>query len=149
MPDYERTVGGLPWMMVHGDYHFWNILYRADQIVAVVDYDFVQERERLFDLAYAMQSVVTHMKAIHGKKLNHPKELQWGNVRMWVDLYDDAAHLPLNRMERQWLPKELLRIFMVSVATAALQEDPIGALIAIEADLPVYTWIGSQPNLFL
>ena len=52
--------------MVHGDFHFWNLLYRADQIAAVVDYDFVQERERIFDVAYALQNVVTHLRNVHG-----------------------------------------------------------------------------------
>ena len=56
--DYPRIIGNLPWMTVHGDFHFWNVLYRADQIAAVVDYDFVQERERIFDIAYALQNVV-------------------------------------------------------------------------------------------
>jgi len=148
MPDYERTVGRLPWMMVHGDFHFWNILYRADHIAAVVDYDFVQERERIFDLAYAMQSIVAHMKAIHGRQLQHPGDLQWSNVRMWVDLYDDAAEVQLTDREREWLPKELLRIFLVSVATAAMQDDPMGSLMAIEDDLPIYAWIGEQDDLF-
>ncbi len=149
IPNYQRIIGRLPWMMVHGDYHFWNVLYRADQIVGVVDYDFVQERERLFDIAYAMQSVIAHMRTIHGTRLEHPGDLQWKNARMWVDLYDDAAHLPLTPEERRWLPQELLRIFLVSVATAAAQADPLSAVMICEEDLLLYEWIGRQEALFL
>ena len=147
--DYERTVGSLPWMMVHGDYHFWNILYRADQIASVVDYDFAQERERLFDVAYAMQSIISHMRAIQTKEISSASQLPWREARMWVDLYDDAAHLPLTDIERKWLPREMLRIFLVSVATSAAQESPLNALLEIRSELPLFEWIGAQKNLFV
>ena len=67
--DYPRIIGNLPWMTVHGDFHFWNVLYRADQIAAVVDFDFVQERERIFDIAYAMQNVVSHLRTFPRRRV--------------------------------------------------------------------------------
>ena len=148
IPDYPRIIGNLPWMTIHGDYHFWNVLYRADQIAAVVDYDFVQERERIFDIAYAMQNVVSHLRSVHGSQLREWRELAWDNAKMWVDLYDEAAHLPLSAMERRWLPKEILRIFLVGIATSVLQEDPVQSVLNHGEDLEMFIWISEQEKLF-
>ena len=154
LKDYHRHVGRLPWMTVHGDYHFWNVLYRGDEIAAVVDYDFIQERERLFDIAYALQNVVAHLRSVHGATPDGisaltPAELPWANVRMWVDHYDAAAHLPLTEAERRWLPREILRVYLVGVATGFLQEDPIESILRQGADLELYEWIGGREELFL
>lgn len=147
--DYPRLIGNLPWLTVHGDYHFWNILYRADQIAAVVDYDFVQERERIFDIAYAMQNVISHLRQVHGPDLKDWANLSWHNARIWVDHYDEATHLPLTEAERRWLPKEILRIFLVGVATSILQDDPLELLLKHGEDLELFVWINEQGRLFL
>jgi homoserine kinase type II len=148
IPDYPRMIGNLPWMTIHGDYHFWNVLYRADQIAAVVDYDFVQERERIFDIAYAMQNVVSHLRAVHGSHLRGWGDLAWGNVRIWVDHYDEVTHLPLTVAERRWLPREILRIFLVGIATSVLQEDPVELILRHGKDLEMFIWISQQEKLF-
>ena len=147
--DYSRLIGNMPWMTVHGDFHFWNVLYRADAIAAVVDYDFVQERERIFDIAYSLQNVITHLRNVHLTPLRGWKDLKWSNVRMWVDHYDEAAPQPLSEAERRWLPKEILRIFLVSVATSVLQEDPVEQVLRQGEDLELFIWISEQPDLFL
>ena len=79
------------------------MLYRADQIAAVVDYDFVQERERLFDIAYALQNVISHLRNLHVSALRGWGDLKWANARMWVDHYDESAPLSLTEAERKWL----------------------------------------------
>ncbi len=146
--DYERIIGSLPWMTVHGDYHFWNLLYRADQIAGVVDYDFAQERERIFDIAYAMQSVITHLYLIHGTPQKDFHSMGWQNARMWVDHYDVTTHLPLTKTERRWLPKELLRIYLVGVATSCSQADPIQSVLQHGCELGLYSWLGKQDHMF-
>jgi homoserine kinase type II len=148
IPDHSRMIGNLPWMTIHGDYHFWNVLYRADQIAAVVDYDFVQERERIFDIAYAMQNVVSHLRSVHGAPLRGWGNLAWGNVRIWVDHYDEVTHLPLTAVERRWLPREILRIFLVGIATSVLQEDPVELILRHGEDLELFIWISEQEKLF-
>ena len=148
--DYPRIIGNLPWMTVHGDFHFWNVLYRADQIAAVVDFDFVQERERLFDIAYALQNVIGHLRDTHVSPLrNGWGDLKWANARMWVDHYDEAAPLPLTEEERRWLPKEILRVCLVSIATSVLQDDPVEMVLKQGEDLELFVWISEQAELFL
>jgi Ser/Thr protein kinase RdoA (MazF antagonist) len=147
--NYERMIGNLPWLTVHGDYHFWNILYKADQIAAVVDYDFMQERERLFDIAYAMQSVIAHLTRVHGNSVDLIPKQAWQNIRLWVDLYDETTHLPLTREERKRLPSEILRIFLVSIATSSGQDNPIELLNKCGEELDLYLWINQQSNMFI
>ena len=147
--DYSRIIGSLPWMTVHGDFHFWNVLYRADQIAAVVDYDFVQERERIFDIAYALQNVVSHLRNVHGSRLRNWSDLKWGNIRLWVDHYDESAPRILTKQERQWLPMEILRIFLVGIATSVLQDDPVDLILKHGQDLEMFVWISEQTDLFL
>ncbi len=146
--DYARTIGNLPWVTVHGDFHFWNVLYRADQIAAVVDFDFVQQRERLFDIAYAMQSVILHLRHVHGSRLRDFGELAWNNARIWLDLYDETAHEELSGSEREWLPMEILRIYLVSIATSTMQEDPVGTVLRNGRDFGLFHWISRQRRLF-
>jgi homoserine kinase type II len=148
MGDYARIIGNLPWMTIHGDYHFWNVLYRADQIAAVVDFDFVQERERLFDIAYAMQSIILHLRHVQGVRMKSFSDLAWSNARIWIDLYDEAAPLPLTAAERAWLPMEILRIFLVCIATSTMQEDPVATVLKNGRDLPMFLWISEQKDLF-
>ncbi len=147
--NYDRVVGNLPWLTVHGDYHFWNILYKADQITAVVDYDFMQERERLFDIAYAMQSVIAHLTRVHGSSVDLIPKQAWQNLRLWVDLYDETTHLPLTRDERELLPSEILRIFLVGIATSSGQENPIELLIKCGQELDLYLWLNQQKSMFI
>ncbi len=153
MHNYSRIIGQLPWMTVHGDYHFWNVLYRGDEIAAVVDYDFVQERERLFDIAYAMQTVIAHLRNVHTANgdgyVPVPESLSWSNVRLWLDHYDMSTHLPLSETERRWLPKEIMRIFLVGVATGVLQENPAETILKHGRELDLFLWIGAQEKLFL
>lgn len=148
MGDYARIIGSLPWLTVHGDYHFWNVLYRSDQIAAVVDFDFVQERERLFDIAYAMQSIVLHLRHVQGTRMKSFSDLAWSNARIWVDLYDEAAPQPLTPAEREWLPMEILRIFLVCIATSSIQEDPVATVLKNGRDLPLFLWISEQRDIF-
>lgn len=146
--DYSRTIGQLPWGIVHGDYHFWNLLYRADQVVGVVDFDFLQERERLFDIAYALQNTINYLWRFRAKKSVEFPSLSWDNVRHWLDCYDSTAHEPLRKEERRQLPIELLRIFLVGITTAAFQSNPVRQMLNIGEMLPLYQWIAGQKNLF-
>lgn len=148
LKDYERVTGSLPWMLVHGDYHFWNILYRGDSIVSVVDFDFMQERERLFDIAYALQSLISYLSSINLREITDFAQLNWDSARLWVDLYDAAAPIPLTAEERRRLPAEIMRIYFVNLITTASQNDPVETLVNARPDVQLYRWVGATPDLF-
>jgi len=146
--DYERDVGRLPWTTVHGDFHFWNVLYRGDEVIAIVDFDFLQERERLFDVAYALRYVIEHVRTLAGSAAVDPSRLDWASVRLWIDLYDQNAPFPLTPAERARLPSELLRVFLVALTTAARQDDPARAMCAMSELFDLCAWIAAHPELF-
>jgi hypothetical protein len=75
-------------------------------------------------------------------------DLAWSNARIWIDLYDESAPQPLSAAERAWLPMEILRIFLVCIATSTMQEDPIATVLKNGRDLPLFLWISEQKDLF-
>ncbi|MCT8140356.1 phosphotransferase [Anaerobacillus sp. CMMVII] len=45
----------LPKTIIHDDWHPWNMLYYSDgSIAAILDYDYIQDGERIYDIAYAL-----------------------------------------------------------------------------------------------
>ena len=65
-----------------------------------------------------------------------------------MDHYDDVTHLPLTEVERRWLPREILRIFLVGVATSVLQEDPVELILHHGEDLEMFIWLSEQKDFF-
>ena len=52
---WPRAAPGLPGAgSIHGDYGGGNVLFRRGHVVAVVDFDFLAIRERVYDLAYCL-----------------------------------------------------------------------------------------------
>lgn len=149
LDDYERVLGNLPWNFVHGDFHFWNLLYRSDDIVGVVDFDFLQERERIFDIAYAIQAILGYMNYIEGGDPERFARMHWDNLRTWLDIYDDAVGEPLSEFERRCLPREILRIFLVNTVVSATQANPVEALQQSAVDIGLYRWLCAQEEFFL
>jgi hypothetical protein len=57
--------------------------------------------------------------------------------------------VPLTRFERERLPGEILRIFLVSIATSCGQENPIELLTKCGQELNLHLWLSEQRNMFL
>jgi Ser/Thr protein kinase RdoA (MazF antagonist) len=54
LQDWEEKEEVLPTTVVHGDWHFWNQLYRRNKIISVLDFDFIQTNKRILDVAYSL-----------------------------------------------------------------------------------------------
>jgi homoserine kinase type II len=53
-----RRFRALPRLLVHGDYGWQNLLFRAGKLVALLDFDLcVTDEARVYDLAYALESL--------------------------------------------------------------------------------------------
>jgi thiamine kinase-like enzyme len=44
----------LPWVLNHGDYHPGNLLFRDNEVCAVLDYEYARMQSPLYDLGYAI-----------------------------------------------------------------------------------------------
>ncbi len=148
--NHERIIGGMPWNVVHGDFHPWNLLYRGDDVAAVVDYDFLQERERIFDVAYAMRSLVANLDFPPGAAENISYDsLPWWKLHIWLDQYDESSYQPLTDRERAHLPGELMRLQLVEIVASGLQDNPAQAVAEAARGLPIYMWLHNQSLLFV
>lgn len=64
-----RLPGGLSWctgesgpsdggVVCHGDFGPWNIVWRQQDLVGILDWDYARPADRLHDIAYALEHVV-------------------------------------------------------------------------------------------
>ena len=95
----------MPRGVVHGDLHFWNVLYREDDPVAIIDLDFLQRGVLLHDLAYpfiwlsawekdrggAWANVGERFLAAYeegrGFGLTKEEQLAFPYLRVWINLF--------------------------------------------------------------
>jgi Ser/Thr protein kinase RdoA (MazF antagonist) len=99
----EPLAAGQVTQIVHGDFWDNNVLFRGDDLAAVIDFDFMAERPRIDDLALtAYFWFLQPGKGVPG--LTEAREL-----RRFVDAYDAAAALPLSPEERMALPLAIAR----------------------------------------
>jgi len=54
---FARVESRLPATILHGDWHFWNQHYEGDDIIGVLDLDYMQRGPRILDVAYAVWSI--------------------------------------------------------------------------------------------
>ena len=86
----------LPRGVVHGDLHFWNVLYRQDRAVAIIDLDFLQQGYLLADLGYASIWLLAWQRERDGV---------WRDIQSrYVEAYSRGRHTPINDAERECLP---------------------------------------------
>jgi len=89
--------------VVHGDFWDDNVLFTGDELVAVIDLDFMAERPRIDDLALtAYFWFLQPGKGLPGAAGAH-------ELRAFVDAYDAEAAVPLSLTERIALPLAIAR----------------------------------------
>ncbi|MGG2198771.1 MULTISPECIES: phosphotransferase [Paenibacillus] len=54
LDQWGDAASGLPCTTLHGDWHFWNQCYAEDRVCLVMDFDFMQQGQRVQDIAYAL-----------------------------------------------------------------------------------------------
>ena len=82
--------------VVHGDMHFWNVLYSGQQPVAIVDLDFLQQGYLIADLAYA---------SIWLNAWDRDRKGDWvGIMARYLESYESGRQRSLTQAERDCLP---------------------------------------------
>ncbi|MDQ3540023.1 MAG: phosphotransferase [Chloroflexota bacterium] len=138
----------LPRQLVHGDLGFGNVLVRDGRVVAVLDFDFMAERPRIFDLAYSLCHALTRLRSRHRNGVLAEDELSW--FAGHVAAYSRAAHRPLTGPELDALPLEMVMVGLYQVAEAGfVANDPpraIAQTLSIEHHLPLIAWLADVPD---
>lgn len=107
----------LPRQLVHGDFWDNNVLFRDDDIVLILDLDFMGERARIDDVALTLY----YTNSTLGEGYNDPPRI--ATLRDLVDSYDGALAHKLSVTERAALPYALARTVLSFVGMLASIED--------------------------
>ena len=103
--------------LVHGDFWDNNVLFAGDDLVGLIDFDFMAVRRRIDDLALPIWFFL--LEPDHGLPDDHDLDL----VCRMVDAYDSGTTRPLSRGERLALPLAIARQPAWSVGRWVLQLD--------------------------
>jgi Ser/Thr protein kinase RdoA (MazF antagonist) len=91
---------GLVVGVVHGDMHFWNVLYKDKQPVAIIDLDFLQRGILIHDLAYAYIWLAAWESRRGGA---------WEGIgKRYVEAYETGRGQPLT--DEEWICLPYFRI---------------------------------------
>jgi len=110
--EYEAQ---LPRGLAHGDYGGDNVLLGGDRVVALLDFDFLGERERLADLAYALYWALDRYGFAFPAM---PTDVALAHAAGLLAQYEHHTARPLTPAERAALPLELARVPLYWVAEA-------------------------------
>jgi homoserine kinase type II len=131
----------LPRSLVHGDYGGDNVLLRGAQVVAILDFDFLAERERIFDLAYSLYWALHYFCPPHSTAL--PPAACLTDAAALLRRYQQHTAMPLTTPELPALPYEMARIPLFFLAEAGYLTDedipggPIGQTLRFAHHLPI------------
>ena len=138
----------LPRQLVHGDLGLGNVLVRGARVVAVLDFDYVALRPRLFDLAYAFYHTLTRLRSRRRTGALADDELNW--LAGQVVAYTRSAHDPLTAPELNALPLEMAMAGLYPAIEAGFLADhparAIGQTLGIEHHLPLIAWLARAPD---
>ena len=126
----------LPRHYTHGDYGGGNVLFRKGHVVAVLDFDFLDFRERIFDVAYTLYWMLVRLARIEA-----PEEMPWHRVREMLDVYSSMKALPITRAEIEALPIQMARVPLYWVAEARYLPDPITTIHKLAASVQFSDWL--------
>lgn len=104
-----------PSMIVHGDWHPGNMLFKGERVCAVLDFDAARLQPRIIDIAYGM----LQFSILRGTSAPHE----------WPDYFDET------RM-RRFLAGYLSRMWLEDEARRVIPQLMVQALVA-EAALPI------------
>lgn len=105
----------LPRGLAHGDYGGDNVLLDGERVVALLDFDFLGERERLADLAYALYWALERYGSAFPAM---PSDVALARAAGLLAQYERHTARPLTPVERVALPLELARVPLYWVAEA-------------------------------
>jgi homoserine kinase type II len=126
----------LPEQAVHGDYGGDNLLFQGDEVVGILDFDFLAVRERIYDVAYALYWYFSRLESEC-----EPADLSWKKAAHLVAHYNNATTHPLIPDEWDALPVEIARVPLYWIAEASFARDPAATLCARAGSVRFSHWV--------
>jgi len=128
--EWKGYADRLPRQVVHGDYGWSNVLVKGGRIVGIIDFDFMAERERVFEVAYSLYWAFDRLEGDNWQNGFFPR------VGRLVDRYNYLSRWPLLDVEISVLPYEMARVPLYWIAEAGYTPDPIGQIMLYSRHLP-------------
>ena len=135
-PLWSDYRGRLPRQLVHGDFWHNNVLFDGERVVAVLDLDFMTERDRIDDLALILYYTNS------GDTLPPDLTIEQRRARLGelVDAYDEAAAPRLSSLERAALPLALARMMLKYTRYLINAATPEEQRAVLNAERPELDW---------
>ena len=128
--------GRLRRQLVHGDFWHNNVLFDEGHVVAVLDLDFMAERDRIDDIAlvlyYATCGSTLAPDLTGGQRRRRLREL--------IDAYDSHADPSLSAIERRALPIAMSRIMLKYTRHLIQQADVAGQREVLASEFAELDW---------
>ena len=134
--------GMLPETVIHGDFVGRNVPLAEGRVIAILDFDRLAVRERVWDVAYTLMAALSRLlpdwRAGRGGGLGNE---DLAAVATLLAGYDAASGWPLTAAERRALPFEMARTPLYPIATAGDEAGAVGDTLLCAPHLPVATWL--------
>ena len=118
----------LPQCVVHGDWHPGNMLYKDDEIIAVIDFDSIRHSPRITDIANGALQFSMRMGKLE-------KIESWGDgfrgrtIRSMVQSYNQFTQHPLLASELAIVPHLMIEALIVESIVPIQQHGKFGTIL--------------------
>ncbi len=133
---WQAAKAYLPRQLTHGDYGGGNLLFRQERVVAILDFDFLRVRERVFEVAYTLYWWLYRQGNGQIAKVS-----EWPRVKELLAAYNEAAQQPLTQAEIQVLPLEMACVPLYWIAETNLFPHPEQEAIKHAAKVANASWL--------
>lgn len=120
--------------LVHGDFWDNNVKFAGDEVIAILDFDFMEARPRIDDLALTLYYAYPSLLADRGDEA--AREALATLVRSYVS----AAQVPLGRSEVSGLPYAIARTALHFTRHLALRANEREQREVVDAAAPDLHW---------
>lgn len=134
----------LPVQLVHGDVRLSNVCRSIKDRTLYLDFGFLAQRPRIYDLAYAMAFMLL---ALGGHRA--PEHFAWERIPQLVEAYEAASGVDLTPRERAALAPYAASVPLYAAALDGFTEDPAGKLHSRLPFLHLSTWLLAHPTALL
>ncbi len=121
--------------LTHGDFGGDNLLFTGDTPVALLDFDFLAVRDRVFDLAYTLFWMFERLEGQH-----EPATRSWQRIAEMIKQYESCC-APLSDAEQQRLPLEMARVPLYWIGEAGMLSNPAKQISEFAPAVACARWI--------
>jgi Ser/Thr protein kinase RdoA (MazF antagonist) len=141
---WQHNAYQLPQQVIHGDYGIGNVLMRKEQVVALVDLEFLAVHERVFDLAYTLYWMMHRVESKTGYE-----HRSWHRIEEMVTRYNNTNSRPLTDAEWQALPLEMVRVPLHWIGEAGFLPNPTEAVLSRAEQVALAHWMAHHPDAII